>query len=68
MFHQLTDGEKRGKRWIRLVKTGANEQSLKNRGKRGIELQNKGSCTIVPTVNGVHIQLDYQFTNDTIII
>jgi hypothetical protein len=48
MFHQLTDEEKRGKWWIRLVKTGANKQCFKNRGKREIELQNRGSCTIVP--------------------
>jgi len=50
MFHQLTDGEKRGKRWICLVKTEANKQSLKNRGQRGIELHNRGSCIIVPRI------------------
>jgi len=40
-----------GNCWLRFEKTGANEQSLKSRGKRGIELQNKGSSTIVPNKN-----------------
>jgi len=39
-----------GNCWLRFEKTGANEQSLNNRGKREIELQNKGSSTIVPLI------------------